>query len=302
MGKEEEPYRTGGEPVPCAAGTETLREGSSCTGASCYAEWSQGSCPEQPSGVWASSPGSDLRLDQCLLQPEPWQDHSLLEKMSVLSIGDDTYGYNWPIHTRQDRGVMDSPHQFSNLRDNLYTLHHSHSLDHTSLPGCPFQQTVLPPVLGGMCPDHSWPQECCSTHRISQRSRYAQHRQALGTQHHILPQSSALPADLPHSYSEHHLQQQQQHCFPSRPSQQPFLSDTRNRLGFCQKTHAYPDASYSDHWHTPAVRPPSGQQPNIHRELCSLFPYSDVNHVMALYPNIKDIAILTLLIQRHGSL
>ncbi|XP_065536616.1 probable ribonuclease ZC3H12D [Lathamus discolor] len=304
--KEEEPYRTGGEPVPCGACTETLREGSGCTGASCYPGWSQGRCPEQPSSAWPSIPGSDLCLDQRLLQPEPWQDHPLLEKMSALSIDDDTYGYNWSIHTRQDRGAMDSPHQFSDLRDNPYTLHHSHSLDHTSLPGCPLQQTALPPVPGGMCPDHSWPQECCSTHRISQRSHYvpdgAQHRQALGTQHHILPQSSALPPDLPHSYSEHHLQQQQQHCFPSQPPQQPFLLDTRNGLGFCQKTHAYPNASYSDHWPTPALRPPSAEQPNIHRELCSLFPYSDVNHVMALYPNIEDIAILTLLIQRHRSL
>ncbi|XP_010008511.1 PREDICTED: ribonuclease ZC3H12A-like, partial [Nestor notabilis] len=304
VGKEEELYRTGGEPAPCGACTETLQEAVGCAGASCYPGWSQGSRPEQPSSAWASSPGSDLRLDQHLLQPEPWQDHPLLEKMSALSIGDNSYSYNWSIHTCQDRGVMDSPHRFSDP----YSLHPRRSLDHTSLPGCPFQQTVLPPVQGGTCPDHSWPPGCCSTHRVSQRSHCvadsAQHRQALGTQHHVLPRSTALPSDLPHLYSEHHLQQQQQqqHCFPSRSPQQPFLLDTSNGLGFFQKAHTYLDASYSDHWPTRAARPPSAQQASIHRELCSLFPYSDVNHVMALYPDIKDIAILTLLIQRHRSL
>ncbi|XP_009705833.1 PREDICTED: probable ribonuclease ZC3H12D [Cariama cristata] len=69
-----------------------------------------------------------------------------------------------------------------------------------------------------------------------------------------------------------------------------------------QKAHAYPDASYGDHWPPPAAGPPSAQRASVRRELCSLFPYGEVNRVMALYPHIKDIASLTLLIQRHRNL
>ncbi|XP_029879349.1 probable ribonuclease ZC3H12D isoform X2 [Aquila chrysaetos chrysaetos] len=306
LGKEEEkcsrlPYRTGIEPVLSDACTETLQEASGCAGASCYPGWSQGSCPKQPASALAGSPGSDLGVDQRLLQPELLRDQPLLEKMSALSVGDDTYGYNWSIRTSQDRDVTDSPHRCGDLRHNLYSLHHPHILDHTCILGCPFQQRVLPPAPGGMHPAHSWPQECCGMHGMGQRSRYTphggQHKQALETQRLVLPQSAALPPDLLHLYSEH-----QQHRFPSRPPQWPFLLDSSNRLGFSQKPHAYPDASYGDYWPTPAARPPSAQQANVHRELCSLFPYSEVNHVMALYPDIKDIASLTLLIQRHRNL
>ncbi|XP_052640722.1 probable ribonuclease ZC3H12D [Harpia harpyja] len=295
------PDRTGIEPAPSDACTETLREASGGAGASCYPGWSQGSCPEQPSSAWAGSPGSDLGVDQRLLQPELLRDQPLLEKMSALSVGDDTYCYNWSMRTSQDREVTDSPHRCGDLRHNLYSLHHPHSLDHTCILGCPFQQRVLPPALGRMHPAHSWPQECCGMQGMGQRSHYvphsAQHKQALETQRLVLPQSAALPPDLLHLYSEH-----QQHRFPSRPPQRPFLLDSSNRLGFFQKPHAYPDASYGDYWPAPAARPPSAQQANVHRELCSLFPYSEVNHIMALYPDIKDIASLTLLIQRHRNL
>ncbi|OPJ72890.1 putative ribonuclease ZC3H12D [Patagioenas fasciata monilis] len=304
-GKEEEqrnhsPYRTGGEPAPPDVCTETLRKANGYAGASCYPGWSQGSRPEQLSATWAGGPSSDPGPDQQLLQPELLRRQPLLEKMSALSISDDTYSYSRSIRTSQDRKVMDSPHHCSDLRHNLYSFHHHHSSDHT----CPFQQTVLTPVQGGMCPEHSWPQECCAVHGVGQRSRYlpagAQHKQALDTQHHVLPQSAARSPDLPHLYSEHQLQQQQ--CFPSQPPQQPFLLDSSNKLGFFQKAHAYPHASYSDYWPSPAAMPPSVQQANIHRELCSLFPYGEVNHIMALYPDIKDIASLTLLIQRHRKL
>ncbi|PKU27510.1 hypothetical protein llap_22186 [Limosa lapponica baueri] len=226
--------------------------------------------------------------------------------MSALSIDDGTYSYNRPIRPSQDRVVMDSPHRCSHLRHNPYSLHHSHSLDHACPPGCPFQRPVLPPARGGMRPDQSWPQECCGTQRMGQRSPYvpggAQHKQVLETQHPVLPQSAALPPDPLHLYSEHHLQQQQQHCFSSPHPHHPFLLDSTNGLGFFQKAHAYPDASYSDYWPTPAERPTSAQQADIRRELCSLFPYGKVDHVMALYPDIKDIASLTLLIQRHRNL
>ncbi|XP_009070170.1 PREDICTED: probable ribonuclease ZC3H12D [Acanthisitta chloris] len=289
LGKEEErcnckPRR---EPVPC---TETLREARGCTGPSCYPGWSQGSCPEQPPSAWVSGPSSDLRLDlQHLPQPEPLRDQPLVEKMSAMSIGDDTYSYNWSIHTSQDGEVMDNPHHCSDLRNKLFSLHHPHSLDHTCSPGCPFQQVVLPPARGRTCPEHSWPQDCCGMHRAGQRSQYipdgAQHKQAPEPQHHVLLQSTALPPDTLHLYSE---QQLQQHCLPSQPPQQPFLLDSSNRLGFFQEAHTYPNASYSDYWTSPAARPPSAQQENIHGELCSLFPYNEVNHVMTLYPDIKD--------------
>ncbi|KAM6323428.1 putative ribonuclease ZC3H12D [Aegotheles albertisi] len=298
------PYRTGGEPAPPDACTETLREASSSAGASCYPGWSQVSCPEQSVSTWAGGPScSDLGLGQWLPQAEPLRDQPLLE-MSALSISDNSYGYNRSIHTSQDREVTDSPHRCSDLRHNPSSLHHPCSLDHTCLLGCPAQQTVLPPAWDGMCPDHSWPQECCGMHRIGQRSHYirciAQHKQALKTQHHVLPQSSALPSDPHHLHTEHPLQQQ--HRFPSQPPQQPFLLDFSSGLGFFQKAHAYDDAPYSDYWPTPAARPPSAQQANIQRELCSRFPYGEVKQVMALYPDIKDIASLTLLIQRHRNL
>ncbi|XP_068270210.1 probable ribonuclease ZC3H12D [Nyctibius grandis] len=308
LGKEEEkhnrsPYRTRGEPAGPDASTEMLREASGCAGASCHPGWSRGSCPEQSSGAWAGGPSSDLGLDQWLLLAEPLRDQPLLGKMSALSIGDDTYSYNRSIHTSQDRAVTDRPHCCSGLRHNPYLCHHSHSWDHTCSLRCPFQQTVLPLEQGWMRPDHSWPGECCSVHGMGQRSCYvpdgAQHKEALETQHHVLPQSAALPPNPLHLYSNH---QQQQHCFPSRPPRQPLLLDASNGLGFFQKAHAYPHASYSDCWPTPAARPPSAQQANTHRELCSLFPYGEVNHVMALYPDIKDIASLTLLIQRHRNL
>ncbi|XP_054052743.1 probable ribonuclease ZC3H12D [Rissa tridactyla] len=311
LGKEEEkrncpPYRTGGDPTPPDACTETLPEASGCAGASCYPGWSQGSCPGQPPGTWAGGPGSDLGLDQRLLQTELPRDQVLLEKMSGLSIGDGTYSYNRFIHTSQDREVTDSPHRCGDLRHNPYPLHQPHSLDHSCPPGGSFQQRVLPPARGGMCPDLSWPQESHGMPGMGQRSHYvpggAQHKQALETQHRVLPPSAALHPhpDPLHLYSEQ--RPQQQHCFPSRPPGQPFLLDSSNGLGFFQKALAYPDASYSDYWPTPAARPPSAQQANVHRELCSLFPYGEVNRIMALYPDIKDVASLTLLIQRHRNL
>ncbi|XP_010120487.1 PREDICTED: probable ribonuclease ZC3H12D [Chlamydotis macqueenii] len=305
-GKEEEQrnrslYRMGGEPALPDVRAETLREASGCAGPSCYPGWSQGISPEQPCSTWAGGPSADLGLDQRLLQPEPLRDQLFLEKMSALSIGDDTCSYHRSIPVSQDREVMESPHHHGDFRHNPYLLHHPHSLDCTCLPGCPFQHRTLPPMPGGMGPDCSWPPECCSSHRVGQRSRYlpdgAQHKQVLETQHCVLPQSAAVPPDPLHLYGEHQL-----HSFPSRPPRQPFLLDSSNGLGFFQKAHAYPDASYSDYWPTPAARPPSAQQANIHRELCSLFPYGEVNHIMALYPDIKDIASLTLLIQRHRNL
>ncbi|XP_009873297.1 PREDICTED: probable ribonuclease ZC3H12D, partial [Apaloderma vittatum] len=170
VGKEEEEkcnhslYRAGGEPAPCDACTETLQEASGSAGTSTYPGWSRGGCPEQPGSAWACGPGSELGPDQRLLRQELLPDQPLLE-MSALSIGDNTYCYNWSTDTSQDREVTDSPQHCGAFRHNPHWLHHHHHLDNTRLPGSSFQQTVLPSVRGRMLPGHSWPQECCGMHR-----------------------------------------------------------------------------------------------------------------------------------------
>ncbi|KAM7061427.1 putative ribonuclease ZC3H12D isoform 1-T1 [Acridotheres tristis] len=290
LGKDEERcqcslYAARGEPACCHSCTETLREARGCSGPSCYPGTSQGSCSEQTFRAWASGPGSDLGLEQRLAQPEP-----LLERMSAVSIRDDTYGCSWSLCTSQDTGAMDSPRPCADLRHELLSLHPPQSLEHTGSARCPCQQGVLPAVRGGMCPGHSWAQERRGVHGAGHRShsipRNAQHKQPLETQHSALLQSTALSPDRLPLYSE--LQLQQPRCFPSQPSGQPFPSDSSEGMGLFQKTHAYPSASYTDYWPSPAARPPSAQQINIHRELCSPYPYSVMSQVMTLCPSSQD--------------
>ncbi|XP_025939330.1 probable ribonuclease ZC3H12D isoform X1 [Apteryx rowi] len=296
LGKEEEkfPYRTGGENIPHAACTERLQEASSCAGDSCCAEWSKGSHHEQSAGAWARGPNSEVEMDQQLLQPDLWRDQQLMEKMSALSISDDTYRKKRSICTSQDREVTDSPHHCCNLRHNPYLMPHHHNLDCSCLPGCSFHQMILPSAQAGRHPDHSWPQHSCSMQvpaRLGQKSQYVPNR----AQH--MPPPAVPPTDPLHFHSKHELQQQ--HCFPSQLPPQPFLLDSSNGPGFLQKAYTYPDAAY---WPIRTARPPSGQQANIHRELRSIFPSDEVNEVMALHPDFKDIASLTLLNQRHRNL
>ncbi|XP_068794884.1 probable ribonuclease ZC3H12D isoform X2 [Struthio camelus] len=303
LGKEEEksklsPCRVGGENIPHDACTEMLQEASSCAGDCCCAEWSKGSYHEQSAGAWASSPNSEVELDQRLLQPDLRRDQNLMEKMSGLLISDDTYGKNRSLCVSQDQEVTDSPHYCCNLRHNPYLMpHHHHSLDCSCLPRCCFHQIILPSAQGGRHPDHSWPQHHCSMQvpaRLGQKSHYVPDR----AQH--MPPPTAPPPDPLHFHSEHQLQQQ--HCFPNQPPSQPLLLDSSNGLGLLQKAYAYPDATYCDYWPTRAVRPPSGQQATIQRELCSIFPSDEVKKVMALYPDLKDITSLILLSQRHRNL
>nr|XP_009684122.1 PREDICTED: probable ribonuclease ZC3H12D [Struthio camelus australis] len=284
--------------IPHDACTEMLQEASSCAGDCCCAEWSKGSYHEQSAGAWASSPNSEVELDQRLLQPDLRRDQNLMEKMSGLLISDDTYGKNRSLCVSQDQEVTDSPHYCCNLRHNPYLMpHHHHSLDCSCLPGCCFHQIILPSAQGGRHPDHSWPQHHCSMQvpaRLGQKSHYVPDR----AQH--MPPPTAPPPDPLHFHSEHQLQQQ--HCFPNQPPSQPLLLDSSNGLGLLQKAYAYPDATYCDYWPTRAVRPPSGQQATIQRELCSIFPSDEVKKVMALYPDLKDITSLILLSQRHRNL
>ncbi|XP_053829375.1 probable ribonuclease ZC3H12D [Vidua macroura] len=282
LGKEEERCQCS----PCDACTEALREARGCSGPSCCPGRAQGSCSEQTFRAWASSPSSDLQLDQRLPQSEP-----LLEKMSAVSISD-AYGCSWSLCTSRERGVMDGPHPCSDLRHELLSLHHPQGLDRTSSPRRPFQRTVLPPVQGGMCPEHSWAQERPAVHGTSHRSHSfpggAQHKQALETQHPLLLQSTAPSPDRLPLYSEPQLQRQQHCCFPSQAPGQPLPLDSSNGTGLFQKARAYPNASYRDYWPTPVARLPSAQQINILRELCSPYPYSGMSQVMTLYPSIQD--------------
>ncbi|KAM4903241.1 putative ribonuclease ZC3H12D [Sylvia borin] len=290
LGKEEERrslYAARGEPAARSACTETLREARGCSGPSCCPGRSPGSCSEHTFHAWASGPGPDLGPDQRLPQREP-----LLEKMSAVSIGDDTYGCNWSLCTSEDRGVVDSlspSHPCAGLRHKLFSLH-PQSLDHPGSPRCPFQPRALPPAQGGMCPEESWAQECRAVHGTGHRSRSiprgAQHKRALESQHPVLLQCTALSPGRVPLYSEHQLQQHR--CFPGQPSGQPFPLDCSDGTGLFQKAHAYPSASYRDYWSIPAARPPSAQQINMHRELCSPYPYSVMSQVITMYPSIQD--------------
>ncbi|XP_010205079.2 probable ribonuclease ZC3H12D [Colius striatus] len=298
LGREEEkqrsgsPFRPGGEPAPHGACAEMLREGrGGVAEASCYPE---------PHRAWAAStgPGPHLGLHQQSIQPEPPPNQPLLEQMSALSLGDGTYGYSWSIRTTQDGEVPDGPQGCSDLRRSPYPLLPPPRLELPSSPRSPFQPAVLP-----LCPEPCQPQEAYGVPWAGQTGLWhlpegAQHKQAPEPQHRVLAQSAALPPDPRHLYSEQHLQQH----FPSQPLQPPLLVDSSDGLGLFQKAHPYANAFYSDYWPSPAAKPPSAHQANIYKELCALFPYSEVNHAMTLYPDIKDAASLTLLIQRHRNL
>ncbi|KAM7026592.1 putative ribonuclease ZC3H12D [Passerculus sandwichensis] len=286
QGKEEERCQCS----PCDACTETLREARGCSGPSRCPGRSQGGCSEQTSRAWPSSAGSDLRRDPRLPQPEP-----LLEKMSAVSIRADTYGRSWSRCTSRDRGVTDSPQPRSDLRHKLLSLHPPRGLERPGSPGCPFQRGALPAVPGGTCPERGWAQERPAVPGAGHGSRCfprgAQHEQALERQQPLLRQCPALcPARLP-PYGEPHSHphaQLQQRCVPGQPPGQPAQLEPSDGTGLFQNAHAYPSAAYRDYWHTPAANPPSAQQINIHRELCSPYPYSGMSQVMTLYPSIQD--------------
>ncbi|XP_014118846.1 PREDICTED: probable ribonuclease ZC3H12D [Pseudopodoces humilis] len=282
QGKEEErrqrsPYAARGEPAPCDACTEPLREARGCSGPSCYPGRSQGSCSEQTFRAWAGSPASDLGLEQRLPQAEP-----LLEEMSAVSIGD-TYGCSWSLCPSQDRGVTDSPQPCAGLRHKLFSLHHPQSLEQAGSARRPFQLRALPAAPGGMCGEHGWAQERHGSHSVPGG---AQHKQGPESQHAALLQATALFPDSLPLYGE---QQAQQHrCTPSRPPGQPLLSDSSDGTGLFHKALAYPSASYRDYWPTSVARLPSALQQNTPRELCSPYPYGVMSQAVALYPSIQD--------------
>ncbi|XP_064269751.1 probable ribonuclease ZC3H12D [Passer domesticus] len=267
-GKEEER----GQCSPCGACPGALRAARGCSGPSRCPGRAQGSCSEQAFRAWPSSPGSDLRLEQRLPQPEP-----LLEKMSAVSISEDTYGCGWSWCTSGDTAVMDG------LRHKLLALHHPEALECPGCARCPFQGRAQ----GGLCPERGWAQERHGGHGAGRRSSFphgARHQQALQTQRPPVPQGTALsPHGLP-PYG----QPQPQPRIPSQPPGQPLSLEPSKGTGLFQKSHAYSDASYRDFWPTPAARPPSARQINMHREPCSPYPYGGMSQVMTLYPSIQD--------------
>ncbi|OWK63153.1 putative ribonuclease ZC3H12D [Lonchura striata] len=276
LGKEEERRQCS----PCDACTGTLREARGCSGPCCCPGRAPGSCPEHSFRAWASSPGSDLRLDQRLPQPEP-----LLEKMSAVSISEDTYGCSWSLCASGDRGVTAGPQRCSGLRHELLSLHQRRGLERSGCPGCPFPRTGLPRAHGGTCPRHGWARQRPAVPGTGRGSRSfpggAQHEQALETPQPLLLQPTApSPAGVP-PHSEPRLQRRQR-CFPGPAPGQPAPSEPSIGTALFQKAHAYPSASYRDYWPSPA------QQMNIHRELCSPYPYSGMSQVMTLYPRIQD--------------
>ncbi|XP_052537641.1 probable ribonuclease ZC3H12D [Tympanuchus pallidicinctus] len=284
MGKEEEvcncsPYWTGREPMTHNPVTEMPQGASRSMRASCYAAWS----PDryQPADAWAISSNSGLELDG---KPEALGAHPLVGDMAALFISDKVY--SGPACTSKDKDVSDSPHSCCSLRHNPFLLHHHHHcLDCTCLPGSPFQHSVIPPAPGRH-QEHCWPQECWSDGSQSGPVLEAQQRQHL-------PPSSVMPLAEPLQV----YRERPQCCFPSHP----FLLDASSTPDFFQKASAQPSAAYCGYWPPHAARPPA-QQTSVHRELCTIFPCAEVNRVMALYPEIKDIASLTLLIQRHRNL
>lgn len=278
------PYRTGREPMPHNPVTEMPQGASRGMRTSCYAAWSPGSYHARPADAWAISTNSGLELDR--KPPEAHRVQPLVGDMAALSISDKVYSGTRPACTSQDREVSDSPHRCCSLRHNPFLPCHHHCLDCTCLSGSPFQHSMLPPPPGRHL-EHRWPQECWSDGAQPGPALEAQQQQHL-------PPSSVMPLAEPlQVYGE-----QPQCCFPS----QPFLLDASSRPDFFQKASAQPNANYCDYWPPHAARPPSAQQASVHRELCTIFPCAEVNRVMALYPEIKDIASLTLLIQRHRNL
>ncbi|OXB83770.1 UNVERIFIED_CONTAM: hypothetical protein H355_013125 [Colinus virginianus] len=288
LGKEEEicncsPYQTGREPMPHDTVTEMPQGASRASRASCYAAWSPGSYHVPPVDAWAISSNPGLELNP--KPPEALRGQSLVGEMAALSINDKVYSGTRPACTSQDREVSDSPHCCCSLRHNPFLLHHyHHCLDCTCLPGSPFQHSVLLPAPGRQL-EHCWPQECWPDS--------AQPSPALDAQQHLPPPSVMPLAEPLQVYRE-----RPQGCFPSHP----FVLDASSRLDFFQKACAQRNAAHCDYWPPHTARPPSAQQGSVHRELCTIFPCAEVNRVMALYPEIKDITSLALLIRRHRNL
>ncbi|XP_013033653.3 probable ribonuclease ZC3H12D [Anser cygnoides] len=284
LGKEEEPCnhspcRTGRDPVPPDAGTETLQGAGSGVGPSCYTAWSPGSYCPRLADAWALGPDPALEQDQRL--PDTLRDGALVEEMSALSISDKVLCGARPARAPRDREVADSPRGCCSLRHGPFLLHHHHPSD------CAWRHA-----------ERCWPQERPQGPRSRCLPTAPQHGPALQAQQqqHLLPPSTVPPAGPLQGYGEQPALPRR--CFPS----QPLLLDTSSGLDFFQKAYAYPDAAYCSYWPPPAARPPCAQRASVHRELCAMFSCAEVNRVMALYPDIKDIASLTLLIQRHRNL
>ncbi|XP_030412405.1 probable ribonuclease ZC3H12D isoform X1 [Gopherus evgoodei] len=249
--------------------------------------------------AWGDRPLCKLEPEQNVLQKDLQREQRLMEKqLSVLSLRDKLYSANRLADTSEREDATDSTHQCCNLTHhhchNLYATHHIHSSDCMCL-----QQCKLPSPL------HRHPAHFKPEHRGNvqmsavqgQRIQYTVDRslstQGLQAQQQVTHTVRSL-LNGPFPYSKREDGQYQRHL-QNQPPIQSFLLDSHKGPG----SFSYLPTSHSDYLPNHAPEPLAGEQAHIRSVLCSVFPYDEVDRVMFLYPDLKDMASLILLIQRH---
>ncbi|XP_034621336.1 probable ribonuclease ZC3H12D [Trachemys scripta elegans] len=315
LGTEEEklkaaPTTTQGGNASHSACIERLQESSGATGSSSSStqsfatDWfhstqQERTYTEHSARAWGDRPLCKLEPEQNVLQQDLQREQRLMEKqLSALSLRDKIYSANRLADTSEREDAKDSTHQCCNLRHNhchnLYATHHNHSLDCMCL-----QQCELPSHL---CrhPAHSRPEYRGNVQMLavqSQRIQYivdrSQSTQGLQAQQQVT-RSVRSPPNGPFPYSKREDGQYQRHL-QNQPPIQPFLLDPHKGPG----SFSYSPTSHSEYLPNHAPEPLAGERAHIRSVLCSVFPYDEVDRVMFLYPDLKDMASLILLIQRH---
>lgn len=313
LGTEEEklkaaPTTAQGGNAPHGACIERLEEPNGATGGSSStqsfaADWfhstqQERSYTEHSARAWGDRLLCKLEPQQNVLHQDLQRDQRLMEKqLSELSLRDKIYSANRLADPSKRGDAMDSTHQCCNPRHNLYVTHHNHSLDCMCL-----QQCELPSHL---CrhPAHPRPEHCCNVQMSaaqSQRIQYnvdrSQSTQGLQAQQQVT-HSVRSPLNGPFPYSKREDGQYQRHL-QNQPPIQPFLLDP------CKEpsSFSYSPTSHSKYLPNHAPEPLAGERAHIRSVLCSVFPYDVVDRVMFLYPDLKDMASLILLIQKTQAL
>ncbi|XP_074844810.1 putative ribonuclease ZC3H12D [Carettochelys insculpta] len=253
--------------------------------------------------AWGARHLCKLEPGKKILQQNLGRDQSLVEKqLSALSLRDKIDSANKPAAISERVQAMDSPYHCCNLRHTPRVSDLNHSLDCICLQQCELQERVLLPPYPCRPHAHSRSQHCCNMQMSA-------------------VQSQSIPFVVDRSQPKHGLraQQQETHTFPSplislvpyqedvqgqkhmrnQPPIQPFLSDPSKG----PSSFSYPSTSHSEYL-APNHAPESlaGTRMHIRNMLCSIFPYDEVDQVMFLYPELKDMASLIVLIQRHRHL
>lgn len=263
------------------------------------------SYPEHSAGAWGDRPLCKLEPENDLLEQDLQRDQRFLAKqLSALSLRDQIRSASRPTDTSERGDAMDTPYHCCNLRNNhchnLHVTHHNHSLDCMCLQQCEFQEPVLVPSHFYGRSDHFRSQHCCNlqvpamqSQRIPFGDDGSQAKQGPKAQQVTLSFRSPLNDLFP--YSNHEDAQYQTHI-QTRPPIQPLLLHP----GKVPEAFSYSPPSHSEHLPTNhASEPLSSERTHIRRVLCSVFPYADVDRIMFLYPDLKDMTSLILLIQRH---